>query len=265
MKKYIITILAVSWGLTGLIFLNPKTAINNFGLIMFIPLIMTIIFHKIEEKKTGMKEKILKKRFNRKAMLFGCLYPIVFVMICAGIAVMLGQGTVVLDKEPVAWIIRLLVTVLIGLFSALGEEYGWRGYLLPKLTNIYGKKKAVLLTGAVWSLYHIPVVYLLAKLTGLGNPLLICVIQAAVVFVSNFAFSFCYYLSDSIIPVIFYHSIWNTWNTAILGDIYTGKQGIVHGNIFIVNGEGVIGLIVAVVIVIYFWKKIDNHKVRKMA
>ena len=167
MKKYIITTLAVSWALTGLIFLNPKTALNNFGLIMFIPLIITIIFHKIEEKKTGIKVKILKKHPNKKAMLFGCIYPIVFITICAGISVMLGQGTIVSDKEPVVWIIRQLVTVLIGLYSALGEEYGWRGYLLPRLTNTYGKKKAVILTGAVWSLYHIPVVYLLAKLTGL--------------------------------------------------------------------------------------------------
>lgn len=261
MKKYIISIIAVSWGLTGLIFLNPKTALNNFGLIMFIPLIITIMFQKIEEKKTGIKVRILKRHFNKKAMLFGCFYPIIFIMICAGISVMLGQGTVMLDKAPVIWIITQLVTVLIGLISALGEEYGWRGYLLPNLTVLYGKKKAVFLTGVVWSLYHIPVVYLLARLTGLGNPLLICAIQAAVVFVSNFAFSFCYYLSESIIPVIIFHSVWNTWNTAILGDIYTGKQGIVRGNILTINGEGVMGLILATIALCYFWNKFNNHKV----
>lgn len=158
-----------------------------------------------------------------------------------------------------------MVTILVGLFSALGEEYGWRGYLLSGLTKLYGKKKAVLLTGIVWSLYHIPVVYLLAKLTGLGNSLLVCAIQAAVVFASNFAFSFCYYLSESIIPVIFYHSIWNTFNTAILGDIYNGKQGIVNGNILIINGEGVLGLILAIIVIFYFWKKLDNSKTNNLA
>lgn len=42
MKKYIITILGVSWELTGLIFLNLKTALNNYAFIMFISLIITI-------------------------------------------------------------------------------------------------------------------------------------------------------------------------------------------------------------------------------
>ncbi len=164
-----------------------------------------------------------------KAMVFSCLYPIFFILTCGFLAVLFKRGVIHLPAKPVTWIVTILVTIFIRLFSALGEEYGWRGYLLPNLTKQYGKKKAVVITGLVWALYHMPAVYLLARLTGLDNPLLVCVVQAGVVFLSNFAFSYCYYLSGSVIPVIIYHFIWNTFNTALLGNLYTGKVGIILG------------------------------------
>ncbi len=38
-----------------------------------------------------------------------------------------------------------------------GEEWGWRGYLLPRLLPL-GKLKAYLLIGAIWGLWHAPLV-----------------------------------------------------------------------------------------------------------
>ncbi|RKD30840.1 CPBP family intramembrane glutamic endopeptidase [Lacrimispora algidixylanolytica] len=263
MKKYIVTVIGISWLVTGIVFLNPETALNNFSVIMLIPLIITMIFNKADNKKSRNDISILKRPFNLKAMVFSCLYPIFFILTCGFLAVLFTQGVIHLPAKPVTWIVTILVTIFIGLFSALGEEYGWRGYLLPNLTKQYGKKKAVVITGLVWALYHIPTVYLVARLTGLGNPLLVCVVQAGVVFLSNFAFSYCYYLSGSVIPVIIYHSIWNTFNTALLGNLYTGKAGIIDGNIFLINGEGVLGLLLAIVPLVFFWRKYDNGMERE--
>ena len=38
----------------------------------------------------------------------------------------------------------------------LGEEFGWRAYLLPKLMPL-GPRKAVLLVGVIWAIWHWPV------------------------------------------------------------------------------------------------------------
>lgn len=41
-------------------------------------------------------------------------------------------------------------------FAAFGEEGGWRGYMMPKLTELLGTKKAVLAGGILWGLWHAP-------------------------------------------------------------------------------------------------------------
>ncbi len=40
---------------------------------------------------------------------------------------------------------------------ALGEEIGWRGYLLPRLMPL-GKTRAYLISGVIWGLWHLPLV-----------------------------------------------------------------------------------------------------------
>jgi len=46
---------------------------------------------------------------------------------------------------------------LINVIFALGEELGWRGYLLPQLLPM-GQWKAVLLSGLIWGVWHAPVI-----------------------------------------------------------------------------------------------------------
>jgi membrane protease YdiL (CAAX protease family) len=46
---------------------------------------------------------------------------------------------------------------LLNLPAVLGEELGWRGYLLPKLLGL-GERRAALLVGVVWGVWHWPLV-----------------------------------------------------------------------------------------------------------
>jgi len=41
--------------------------------------------------------------------------------------------------------------------NVLGEEIGWRGFLAPRLTAAMGFLPATLLTGALWALWHVPI------------------------------------------------------------------------------------------------------------
>jgi membrane protease YdiL (CAAX protease family) len=49
------------------------------------------------------------------------------------------------------------VGVLGGCLSALGEEIGWRGFLVPHLAKLMSFPKLAFLSGAIWSVWHYPI------------------------------------------------------------------------------------------------------------
>jgi membrane protease YdiL (CAAX protease family) len=55
--------------------------------------------------------------------------------------------------------VNVLVGAFVNLVPALGEELGWRGWLLPKLMPL-GTFRALLLSGVIWGLWHAPLVLL---------------------------------------------------------------------------------------------------------
>jgi len=51
----------------------------------------------------------------------------------------------------------VLISPILNAIPCFGEEFGWRGYLQPKLMPL-GGQKAVLLTGVIWGVWHCPVI-----------------------------------------------------------------------------------------------------------
>ena len=56
---------------------------------------------------------------------------------------------------------QVAISILLAPFSnilfALGEELGWRGFLLPHLLPL-GKWKAIIITGVIWGIWHEPAI-----------------------------------------------------------------------------------------------------------
>jgi uncharacterized protein len=61
------------------------------------------------------------------------------------VAIMLVQG--------------VLLAPILNSLSTFGEEFGWRAYLQPKLMPL-GGRKAMLLIGAIWGIWHWPVIFM---------------------------------------------------------------------------------------------------------
>ena len=57
----------------------------------------------------------------------------------------------------ILWLVSALAIPLH--FFELGEEIGWRGFLLPKMLSFMSVKKAALLNGFLWGLAHAPLIY----------------------------------------------------------------------------------------------------------
>ncbi|MEU6997493.1 CPBP family intramembrane glutamic endopeptidase [Nonomuraea sp. NPDC046570] len=65
----------------------------------------------------------------------------------------------------------LVISIVIGTLSAalgaFGEEWGWRGWLLPRLMPL-GRGAALALSGVIWGLWHAPLTLLGFNYPGLG-------------------------------------------------------------------------------------------------
>ena len=49
-----------------------------------------------------------------------------------------------------------IVNLLPNVVLSLGEELGWRGYLVPELTKQFGFKRAAIFSGIIWGAWHLP-------------------------------------------------------------------------------------------------------------
>ena len=82
----------------------------------------------------------------------------------------------------------VLLAPVINMFPALGEEVGWRGYMMPRLKEWFGVLNARLLGGVIWGVWHWPLMLLVGYEYGtnyLGAPVLGLVVWCVFCFALN--------------------------------------------------------------------------------
>ena len=169
-----------------------------------------------------------------KIGLAAVLLPLAFVLILIAIVTMINVGEPTPGK-PTGSLLAILtfVGVPIGTLLAFGEEFGWRGYLLPKLLPL-GEVKAALIVGLIWGPWHLPV--LIVGLNYPGQPIIAVL---AVFLLSATLLSFLhtrFYVASgySLIAVALLHGSLNTFS-----DRLTDPEHL-SGNPLIVSAGGVI-------------------------
>lgn len=142
---------------TGELAGSPVTALVS-SLAMLLPAIASILTRLIT--KEGFRETYLRLNFkgNAKYYLAALLLPIVYGLIGALLARSeYGAAETGLSSfDSVTLIISQTGTALMMAFYGLGEELGWRGYMMPKLEKLIGTPASVLVGGIIWGLWHAP-------------------------------------------------------------------------------------------------------------
>lgn len=106
----------------------------------------------------------------------------------------------------------MMVSGVTASFAALGEEAGWRGYMMPKMIKLWGTKKAVVIGGIIWGIWHWPLTtighnfgrsYFGYPFTGFGAMCIMCIFIGIIL-------TFVTYKSGSIWPAAFLHAVNNS-------------------------------------------------------
>jgi membrane protease YdiL (CAAX protease family) len=91
------------------------------------------------------------------------------------------------------------------------EELGWRGYALPKLQTRYSAAISSLILGVVWSLWHLPMMFVPgSSLQGVPFPLYAILLTAL-----TFVYTWLYNNTESILACVLYHT-WSNFAAAYL-------------------------------------------------
>lgn len=132
------------------------------------------------------------------------------------------------------------------LFS-LGEEIGWRGYLLPRLLPL-GKAKAYILLGLLWGLWHAPII--LVGFNYPGHPIaglaMMCLLTTAFGFFLN-EMTLHY---KSVLLAAFIHAavnaqgfgVWH-WLFPDVNPLIGGPTGLVGVAVWCLVGFGTVGVL----------------------
>src|SRR5262249_460696 len=104
---------------------------------------------------------------------------------------------------PVAFVITIFVW-------AIGEEIGWRGFLQPRLTELLGLRRALILTGVVWVAWHY-IFFIYIDSVNLGGNFFINLLLFTIglVFVYPVLIGSMRAGSGSLWPAVIWHSTWN--------------------------------------------------------
>lgn len=94
----------------------------------------------------------------------------------------------------------------------LGEEFGWRGYALPALSARMGWRRASLIIGAAWALWHLPLLFMVGTAQA-DLPIMLFV--ASTIGLSVVMARLSVNTSFSVLPAILLHSVINWWSMAV--------------------------------------------------
>lgn len=134
--------------------ITPLALIGLIG--AYGPSIAALIVQSVLDKRKfrSLLKKLIQFRAQWKLLLFVILAPILLYTMAYVIAAVSYNGDlnvhwmVGLSNIPF-WFLAALP------FGPMGEELGWRGFLLPKLLEQFSIIKSTLLVGLAWGIWHL--------------------------------------------------------------------------------------------------------------
>ncbi|MER6945768.1 CPBP family intramembrane glutamic endopeptidase [Nonomuraea sp. NPDC000554] len=235
------------------------------GAMMFTPAIAVLVVW-LRSRREGLTFRLLARetgltlgpRKGRTLAVLGAMWLGVPLLVALTLAVSALVGAAELDVDGLSGLRRALesagvdssktsivaIGMLVGMFVtslitavlAFGEEWGWRGWLLPRLLR-HGTLPAVLVSGVIWAAWHAPLTLLGYNYPDLGPWAALMFVPFCTVFGAVLAWTRL--VTGSVWPAVIGHAIFNESATTLIvlssdasapfNPVLAGPGGLVGG------------------------------------
>ena len=146
-----------------------------------------------------------------RPMLVGVVGSMAILTLSYVIAAALGVVRFVAPDGGIGgWALELVLTLVVFGVVLLGEEIGWRGFLLLRFGAVMSGRRAVLAAGACQAAFHLPLLTLTTTYQAEGNRWIVVPMVMATLTLAGVWYGWLRLWSGSIWPVSFAHSAFNS-------------------------------------------------------
>ena len=145
-------------------------------------------------------------------LLTGIFLPVAMGLLMFGLAWIFGIAPFNSEKAglifSLSFIPTFLYLIVFSCFAAFGEELGWRGFLVPELSRFMGFTGLALLSGAIWMVWHLPLMFF-GTYHGSGPLWYSLVMFIPSVMGAGLILAWLRLKSGSLWPAVLFHGFWN--------------------------------------------------------
>ena len=191
-------------------------------------------------------------------VLLGCLLPLVYLLIPYMVYWLLYPENFAYHGVALAVILKdLLPPLVIGTFfsllSALGEEIGWRGFMVPALYERLGLNRTLLISSLFWCCWHLPLLIGGGYMT--GTPLWYQLPAFALhIFPVGVMAGLLTLESGSVWPAAFLHAAHNNYDQAVFQVITAGAN-----KMYFVSETGVLTILCAWALAVILYMRVKKQ------
>jgi CAAX protease family protein len=169
-----------------------------------------------------------------------------------------------LGAVSVSGVLNILIGAAVSTVVFLGEEIGWRGYLLFRLAEVTSPRDAVILTGACHAVFHLPLLLLTTTYQGAGQRWIVVPMVMITITLAGVWYGWLRLSSGSIWPVCLSHSVFNNVMESLAGvAVVTSAAAMAY----VTTETGIVTMVITVLVAAFLLvrKGADFDKARPRA
>jgi membrane protease YdiL (CAAX protease family) len=193
-------------GLTSMgVWLSPDVAFFFIPLATLLPAVSAIVLTKREGTWTDVKKLLLNclsvKSIPKKVWLVPSILILPLLYFFVG---KISAFTGMIPLDPMFPLVAIPFVFLIFFTTAFAEQIGWMGYAFEPMSSKIGERKASLVLGVIWALWHIPMWAFISKDFLLVSSLMLTTISLRILIVWFYSNT-----GKSILIAILLHAMYN--------------------------------------------------------